>query len=84
VRGAPRARPAAALQEDPKYSNWCRYLNHDSAPNVALKTLPRGIGGKPRAWFVTLREIRPGAELCFDYGDDYWHDAAPAVTAPTP
>ncbi|KAJ1636502.1 hypothetical protein T492DRAFT_958411 [Pavlovales sp. CCMP2436] len=63
--------------EDPQHSNWCRYLNHDNAPNIALKTLPRGLGGKPRAWFVTLRAVQAGEELVFDYGDDYWHDSAP-------
>ena len=73
ARARVRARRPVAPQEDPLHSNWCRYLNHDSAPNVALKTLPRGIGGKPRAWFVTLREIPPDTELCFHYGDDYWH-----------
>lgn len=59
--------------EDPMYSNWCRYLNHGSNPNVALKTLPRGLGGRPRAWFVTVRAVSKGEELLFDYGEDYWN-----------
>jgi hypothetical protein len=65
--------------EDPQHSNWCRYLNHGAAPNIALKTLPRGLDGKPRAWFVTLQPVEAGSELLFDYGDDYWHDSAPAA-----
>ncbi|KAG8467062.1 hypothetical protein KFE25_000378 [Diacronema lutheri] len=59
--------------EDPQCANWCRYLNHDARPNVALKTLPRGLEGRPRAWFVTTRRILAGEELVFDYGDDYWN-----------
>jgi SET domain-containing protein len=23
-------------------------------------------------WFVAKRDIEPGDEICFDYGDDYW------------
>lgn len=69
--------------EDPQHSNWCRYLNHDASPNVALKTLPVGLGGRPRAWFVTLRPVRDGEELCFDYGDDYWNQPGDDERGPT-
>ena len=31
--------------------------------------------GEPRVWFVATRDIAPGDELCFDYGDDYWYEA---------
>ena len=31
--------------------------------------------GQPRVWFVALRDIGPGEELLFDYGDSYWDDS---------
>jgi hypothetical protein len=61
--------------EDPDCSSWCRFINHDPDPNLALKVLPKGIGGKPRVWFVAMRPIPEGQELCFDYGPDYWCEA---------
>lgn len=60
--------------EDPEQSNWTRYINHSSEPNLAVKVLPKGIDGKPRIWFVALRDIKNGEELCFDYGESYWGD----------
>lgn len=53
-------------------SCWTRYINHSSEPNLRVKSLPFAYGGKPRIWFVTLRDIEPGEELCFDYGPEYW------------
>ena len=35
------------------------------------------MGGKPRVWFVALRDITPGEEICFDYDGSegtYWND----------
>jgi len=58
--------------EDPDASSWCRFINHDAKPNLALKVLPKGIAGKPRVWFVALRNIEVKDELCFDYGPDFW------------
>jgi len=54
--------------------NWTRFLNHASLPdaNVNPKSLHAGIDGKPRVWFVSIRDIEVGEEICFDYGDDYW------------
>ena len=60
--------------EDYATANWCRYVNHDSDPNMRVKSLAYAFGGKPRVWFVANRDIQPGEELCFDYGDDYWFD----------
>jgi hypothetical protein len=58
--------------EDPDVSSWCRFINHDPKPNLALKVLPKGIDGKPRVWFVALRPVAVNDELCFDYGPDFW------------
>uniref|UniRef100_A0A7S4EQ39 SET domain-containing protein n=1 Tax=Pseudo-nitzschia australis TaxID=44445 RepID=A0A7S4EQ39_9STRA len=60
--------------EDEYHSLWTRFLNHASPPaaNVNPKSLHQGIDGKPRVWFVSIRDIEIGEEICFDYGDDYW------------
>jgi len=60
--------------EDPKTANWCRYVNHSPDPNMRVKSLAYAFGGEPRVWFVATRDIAPGEELAFDYGDDYWFD----------
>lgn len=65
--------------EDPQHGNFARYFNHNSEPNMALKTLPRGIGNRPRAWFVTTRAVQVDDELCFDYGPDYWFEGEEPV-----
>mmetsp|Transcript_27268 Transcript_27268/g.58363 ORF Transcript_27268/g.58363 Transcript_27268/m.58363 type:complete len:230 (-) Transcript_27268:254-943(-) len=60
--------------EDEYHSLWTRFLNHASPPgaNVNPKSLHQGIDGKPRVWFVSIRDIEIDEEICFDYGDDYW------------
>lgn len=67
--------------EDPDVSSWCRFINHDPAPNLALKVLPKGIDGKPRVWFVTMRPVAAGDELCFDYGPDFWDPELDGVSS---
>lgn len=60
--------------EDEYHSLWTRFLNHASPPaaNVNPKSLYQGMDGNPRVWFVSIRDIEIGDEICFDYGDDYW------------
>lgn len=60
--------------EDEYQSLWTRFLNHASPPaaNVNPKSLYQGMDGNPRVWFVSIRDIEIGEEICFDYGDDYW------------
>jgi SET domain-containing protein len=58
--------------EDTECGNWARYLNHDNAPNLRVKSLEVGMDGRPRVWFVANRDIEEGEELCFDYGEGYW------------
>ncbi|KAJ8614575.1 hypothetical protein CTAYLR_004942 [Chrysophaeum taylorii] len=60
--------------EDATKANWCRYINHSNEPNLRVKSLPEAYGGRPRVWFVALRTISVGEELCFDYGDRYWRE----------
>ena len=60
--------------EDEERSNWTRFLNHDSNPNLVVKSLPSGMDGNPRVFFVAIRDIVENEELCFSYGDDYWRD----------
>mmetsp|Transcript_3807 Transcript_3807/g.5826 ORF Transcript_3807/g.5826 Transcript_3807/m.5826 type:complete len:250 (-) Transcript_3807:40-789(-) len=68
--------------EDEYCSLWTRFLNHASPPdaNVNPKSIHESYDGNPRVWFISNRDIRPGEELCFDYGDDYWlEDDHPVV-----
>jgi hypothetical protein len=61
--------------EDEYESLWTRFLNHASRPydNVSPKSIHESYDGRgPRVWFVAKRDIEPGDEICFDYGDDYW------------
>lgn len=65
--------------ENPKRSNFARFLNHSVRRcNVAIgeTAMPPWVGGLgtlvPTApfakWFYTIREIKAGEELCIDYG----------------
>lgn len=59
--------------QDPKFSNWCRYINHDSNPNLGLFR-DCDEAGKELSFpfFYVIRSCEPGEELSFDYGDSYW------------
>ena len=53
--------------EGPK-ANYTRYINHDDEPNASLVVSSRW----KTARFQALRNIEPGEEIFFDYGEDYW------------
>ena len=53
--------------EGPK-ANYTRYINHDDKPNAFLVVSSRW----KTARFQALRDIKPGEEIFFDYGEDYW------------
>jgi SET domain-containing protein len=65
--------------EDTDVSNWCRFINHAEGDACNLETrCSRQIWNgnemvPPRLWFVARRDIAPGEELLFDYGDRYWN-----------
>lgn len=57
--------------------NFTRFINHSSKPNLGLQSIYwRGI---PRMVFLSLKEIREGEQLTFDYGPLFWkhHPASP-------
>lgn len=49
-------------------SNFTRYINHSDDPNAFLIVSTRW----KTARFEALREIQPGEEIFFNYGEDYW------------
>ena len=53
--------------EGPK-ANYTRYINHDDEPNTFLVVSSRWKTARIQA----LRDIEPGEEISFDYGEDYW------------
>ncbi|MEM1222358.1 MAG: SET domain-containing protein-lysine N-methyltransferase [Verrucomicrobiota bacterium] len=49
-------------------ANYTRYINHSDKPNAFLIVSSRW----KTARFEALRNIAPGEEIFFNYGDDYW------------
>lgn len=49
-------------------ANYTRFINHSDEPNAFLVVSSRW----KTARFEALRDIEPGEEIFFDYGDDYW------------
>jgi len=45
--------------------NTARYINHSCRPNCEIEI------AKGRVWVFARRNIRPGEELGYDYGEDY-------------
>ena len=56
--------------EGPK-ANYTRYINHSSNPNAFLIVSTRW----KTARFEAIREILPGQEVFFNYGEEYWEAA---------
>ena len=59
--------------EDPQYANWTRFLNH-SAKRPCLSASRAMHAEVPVIVFCSNREIEPGEELLFDYGEGYGFD----------
>ena len=63
--------------EDPLAASWTRYLNHSSKqPNLSMRSIVQP-DGSPLVRFVVEREVKPGDELLFDYGEAYWENEDP-------
>jgi len=55
------------IGEGPR-ANYTRFINHSDEPNAFLVVSSRW----KTARFEALRDIAPGEEIFFDYGEDYW------------
>ena len=49
-------------------SNYSRYMNHSDTPNAELIVSTRW----KTARIESLRSIKPGEEIFYSYGDEYW------------
>ena len=49
-------------------ANKARFINHSCAPNCEVELKDR------RIYIFTLRTIKPGEELSYDYGYSYFND----------
>ena len=49
-------------------SNVARYINHSCRPNA------RAYRSGARVWIWSLREIKPGEEITYHYGKEYFDD----------
>jgi len=49
-------------------SNTARYINHSCRPNAKIKI------EKGRVFILAKRHIKPGEEINYDYGKEYWRD----------
>ena len=49
-------------------SNIARYINHSCRPNAEALISDR------RVWIWSRRKIKPGEEITYDYGKDYFED----------
>lgn len=49
-------------------SNKARYINHSCKPNA------EAIIYKGRIFIFALKNIRPGEEIFYDYGEEYWKE----------
>jgi SET domain-containing protein len=47
--------------------NTARYINHSCAPNCEVR-------GRSRLWIYAIKNIKPGDELSYDYGEEYIKD----------
>lgn len=59
--------PRGALDGSPRW-NLARYINHSCKPNCAPKVSRR------RVFIHSIRAIKPGEELTYDYGADYFDE----------
>jgi SET domain-containing protein len=49
-------------------SNTARYINHSCRPNAEVDII------KGRVFIYAKRAIKPGEELCYDYGKEFWNE----------
>ncbi len=49
-------------------ANYSRYMNHSDTPNAELIVSTRW----KTARIESLRSIKPGEEIFYSYGDEYW------------
>jgi SET domain-containing protein len=49
-------------------SNTARYINHSCRPNAEPHVY------KKRVFIMSIKKIKPGEEITYDYGKEYWEE----------
>jgi uncharacterized protein len=50
-------------------TNIARYINHSCRPNAEARISTRG-----RIWIWSIKRIKPGEEIAYDYGKEYFEN----------
>ncbi len=61
-----------------KAGNHTRFINHSFNPNVGLVSVD--YERKVHVLLYAQKQIPAGAQLCYDYGDEYWRKRPPPVS----
>lgn len=74
--------------EDADISSWCRFANHADPKDCGCNVETRARRSysdpsSPRIFFVALRDIAAGEEICYDYGEEYWGNDSFVSSGPT-
>ena len=60
--------------EDADVACWTRFMNSAPEESASCNVRTKHTTNPPRLWFVTLRDIRVGEELAYNYGPEYWEE----------
>lgn len=61
--------------------NYTRFINHSFDPNVGLVSIDNG--QKIHVILYALKQILPGDQLLYDYGEEYWSKRKPPLLLST-
>ncbi|KAI0695026.1 hypothetical protein BC835DRAFT_986116 [Cytidiella melzeri] len=66
------AHTQSQLLDAKSVGNETRYINHAKPPKANVEARFKLVNGEQKIGFFAIKHIKPGKELLFDYGDNYW------------